>query len=80
MPRYVIKGKRPQIPHHCPKGYADLITKCWAHNPDERPDMVDVVKAIERLFEAERGMSKRGRGDIDDARSSVRPVPPLHPF
>lgn len=33
----MIEGKRPQIPQKTPQQLKDLIEKCWAQNPDERP-------------------------------------------
>ena len=96
VPRYVIKGKRPAIPHHCPKvrllplaraiqcvpltltgscnyqNFAELITRCWAHSPDDRPDMTDVVKLLENFFEDERGMKNVRQGDVYTARDRVR--------
>jgi hypothetical protein len=30
-------GLRPVIPDTTPKKYAELMQKCWAHDPDKRP-------------------------------------------
>ncbi len=43
---FVIQGKRLQIPDTCPQVLRDLISQCWAQNPEERPTMSEVVKKL----------------------------------
>lgn len=50
IPVFVIKGHRPSIPDDCPEGYADLIQRCWAADPQQRPEMSEVVQTLESLF------------------------------
>ena len=47
-PAQIIKkvvelGERPPIPSDCPPKLSNLIQKCWASDPKERPPMVQVV-------------------------------------
>jgi hypothetical protein len=37
LKRRVCAGDRPEIPGDCPEGLAELMRKCWAHNPGDRP-------------------------------------------
>lgn len=46
---FVIQGKRLPIPDTCPKVLQDLISQCWAQNPDDRPLMSEVVKKLSEL-------------------------------
>jgi serine/threonine protein kinase len=42
----VLKGERPSL-DGLSDGVKSLITRCWAHNPKERPMMSQVVKELE---------------------------------
>jgi serine/threonine protein kinase len=39
----IAKGIRPQIPKTVRAPYVELIKKCWATVPDERPDFKDIM-------------------------------------
>lgn len=43
---FVIQGKRLPIPDNCPQMLQDLISQCWAQNPEDRPTMAEVVKKL----------------------------------
>lgn len=43
----MIEGKRPQIPSKTPQPLKDLIEKCWAQNPDERPPFDYIYEQFE---------------------------------
>jgi len=45
----VLDGEREEIPTGCPGCYTDLMQKCWAQNPEERPDIDGVLQAISTL-------------------------------
>lgn len=55
----IVKGIRPEIPSDCNKRLKRLISDLWKHSPKDRPQFIDVVKALyvydEKLF-----------GDIND--------------
>jgi hypothetical protein len=42
------QGLRPEIPSFCPPEYAELMSECWADDPDERPSFAQILK---RLFQ-----------------------------
>jgi len=39
-------GKRPEISDNCPKGYRDLIQRCVAQKPSDRPNFNTIVKEL----------------------------------
>jgi len=44
-----IKGERPDleaIPPDCPEEFSNLMIRCWAHNPAERPSFPDIVESL----------------------------------
>jgi serine/threonine protein kinase len=63
IPRSVIKGKRPTIPNDCPETYAELMQDCWTHNAAERPEMSEVAKRLEEMFEAEAQLNRKYKED-----------------
>jgi len=42
----VAEGEREQIPTGCPDGYTELMQKCWAQNPQERPSIDGVLQEV----------------------------------
>ncbi|XP_015690062.2 serine/threonine-protein kinase STY13-like [Oryza brachyantha] len=54
---HVVKlGIRPDIPRCCPKSLADIMARCWDANPDNRPEMSEVVALLEKID------TSRGKG------------------
>lgn len=47
--RRVQKGKRPELPSHCPPELKALIERCWRHDPKERPKFGEICEELERL-------------------------------
>eukprot|EP00929_Paragymnodinium_shiwhaense_P067789 TRINITY_DN34085_c0_g1_i1.p1 TRINITY_DN34085_c0_g1~~TRINITY_DN34085_c0_g1_i1.p1 ORF type:complete len:341 (-),score=87.26 TRINITY_DN34085_c0_g1_i1:135-1157(-) len=50
--RLTVKGKRPDleaVPPDCPEKLSDLMISCWAHQPQERPDFKNILKALEDI-------------------------------
>ena len=47
----VNDGKRPTMPADIPPAFAELVSKCWATEPGERPTFADVVADIEVFTE-----------------------------
>lgn len=45
----VNSGGRPPSLQNCPKPLEELINRCWAHDPADRPDMSTVVKRLEQM-------------------------------
>jgi len=38
---------RPSIPFKCPAQWTDLIKKCWAQIPNDRPDFHDIIGILQ---------------------------------
>lgn len=47
----VLGGMRPEIPEECPAVYANLITACWADNPDDRPSFTEITEALRDMID-----------------------------
>jgi len=46
----VHSSQRPPLLRDCPKVIEDLMTKCWAEKPEERPSMKEVELKVEHIF------------------------------
>jgi Leu/Phe-tRNA-protein transferase len=46
------KGKRPDFTVHCSDDFKQLIEKCWAQNPEERPSFIKIRIQLERILES----------------------------
>ena len=42
----VLSGERPEIPDYVNPLWGELMKRCWAENPDDRPTMKEVVDTI----------------------------------
>ncbi|CAF3016149.1 unnamed protein product [Rotaria sp. Silwood2] len=47
----VLAGDRLKIPDSTPSVFRELIKKCWAQNPNDRPNSSDLVEIIEKLIQ-----------------------------
>lgn len=45
----VRQNLRPEIPRCCPSSVANIMRKCWDANPDNRPEMDEVVRLLEAI-------------------------------
>jgi hypothetical protein len=53
----VSAGVRPMLPNGCapaPAGYRELMERCWAGRPDNRPTFAQVVIELDALRQAAR--------------------------
>jgi serine/threonine protein kinase len=73
IPKYVVKGNRPSIPDHCPDAFSSLIAQCWAHNPQDRLAMTEVVTILEKLFEEEKALKGHHRDDSERGGKKAKP-------
>ena len=48
---FVLAGDRLEIPETTPALFGELITECWAHNPNDRPSSSHVIDIIEKCIE-----------------------------
>lgn len=53
------KQLRPSMPPQTPPPFVELITACWAHEPERRPGFPDIVRAIETLADMYRKQAKK---------------------
>ncbi|KAM0995639.1 hypothetical protein ACFX13_005796 [Malus domestica] len=51
----VRQNLRPEIPRCCPSTLASIMRKCWDANPDNRPEMEEVVKMLYAIDTSKRG-------------------------
>uniref|UniRef100_A0A6U4KGP8 Protein kinase domain-containing protein n=1 Tax=Phaeomonas parva TaxID=124430 RepID=A0A6U4KGP8_9STRA len=47
----VARRERLPIPAGAPPQYADLIARCWAHDPAERPQFSEVLGVLEEMLQ-----------------------------
>ena len=47
--RQVRDGERPTMPPTCPPMLASLIMRCWAHNPNSRPDFETICLELRHI-------------------------------
>jgi serine/threonine protein kinase len=80
IPQFVIEGKRLDKPEGIPENYWDLLTKCWAQNPEERPTFVQVLQIIESWGEdikyALRNEGDKKLGNVSETSSTSTPSVP----
>ncbi|CAB4479064.1 unnamed protein product [Rhizophagus irregularis] len=46
---YIINGNREEIKDDTPINYSNLYTECWKYEPDERPNMQEVVLILKSI-------------------------------
>eukprot|EP01114_Cavostelium_apophysatum_P014240 TRINITY_DN3642_c1_g2_i1.p1 TRINITY_DN3642_c1_g2~~TRINITY_DN3642_c1_g2_i1.p1 ORF type:complete len:755 (+),score=73.92 TRINITY_DN3642_c1_g2_i1:135-2399(+) len=46
----VIQGERLPIPESCERMFSELMKRCWAAEPDKRPDFGDIIKFFEEVL------------------------------
>jgi serine/threonine protein kinase len=44
---FSLQGLRPEIPASCPESLAEMIQRCWQHDPDDRPNVDDLLSQLE---------------------------------
>ena len=42
----ILKGERPQITDDTPELYAELMKRCWDHNPENRPTAKEIYNSL----------------------------------
>ena len=46
----ILKGERPQITDDTPEFYAELMKKCWDHNPENRPTAEEICECLVKYW------------------------------
>src|SRR6185369_14609172 len=47
------KGERPQITDDTPEFYAELMKRCWDHNPENRPTAEEINRCLLEYYNKE---------------------------
>src|SRR4030095_8910960 len=47
----ILKGERPQITDDTPEFYADLMKRCWDHNPENRPTANEIEVCLGKYYD-----------------------------
>ncbi|CAF3172147.1 unnamed protein product, partial [Rotaria sp. Silwood2] len=47
---FVLSGDRLEIPKITPSNFSMLIKKCWANDPNDRPDCSQLIEIIEECI------------------------------
>eukprot|EP00026_Physarum_polycephalum_P000670 Phypoly_transcript_00671.p1 GENE.Phypoly_transcript_00671~~Phypoly_transcript_00671.p1 ORF type:complete len:807 (+),score=131.97 Phypoly_transcript_00671:1680-4100(+) len=45
----IVAGYRPPIPADCPAPYKELMTRCWAIDPEQRPGWSEIVATLSTM-------------------------------
>eukprot|EP00727_Mastigamoeba_balamuthi_P011541 m51a1_g7009 putative protein kinase domain containing protein (994) ;mRNA; f:242612-247283 len=48
---FVVNKNRLPIPEDCPPDFAELISACWDHTPERRPDFSRVAETLARMLQ-----------------------------
>ena len=46
----LLEGKRMKPPNHCPQEICNVISRCWAKNPEERPDFSSLNETFSAIL------------------------------
>src|SRR6266513_2070933 len=55
----ILKGERPQITDDTPEFYAELMKRCWDHNPENRPTADEIRDCFYRYYQSNRTEEKK---------------------
>src|SRR5437588_5866483 len=50
----ILKGERPQITDDTPESYAELMERCWDHNPENRPTAKEIRGCFYEYYTVEK--------------------------
>ncbi|KAG0630068.1 hypothetical protein M758_1G151800 [Ceratodon purpureus] len=49
LPEMICAGHRPVIPDYCPDDLREMMMKCWAHSPEDRPTFKEIRQTLWNL-------------------------------
>lgn len=67
----VMTGERPKIPDGCLDGFSELIQKCWAQDPSQRPSFRDVKAKLSNIKQVVIETLRCNVVDVDERISST---------
>ena len=71
---YIKRGRRLPCPSHCPINIYTMLLNCWSHNPKERPDFIEMINQIEKLFNSEiKNKQLKVKLDIEYVNLPIKP-------
>jgi hypothetical protein len=50
--RVGLQGERPPVPADMPPAYAELMQRCWAQEPFNRPTCDEIVRDLKKILAA----------------------------
>ncbi|KAH3766111.1 serine/threonine-protein kinase STY46 [Pelomyxa schiedti] len=56
IPSMVLSGSRPQLPDDSPSKCQDIISKCWRHDPDSRPEFSSILRCLKDMNPQRKGI------------------------
>ncbi|CEG35837.1 tkl protein kinase [Plasmopara halstedii] len=72
---YVLSGFRPIMkPGRCNIKWAELMARCWSHNPSKRPSAAEIVSSLESIskIDAIAQSTKKVTGVVNSNRADYR--------
>lgn len=69
----VNRGERPPIPDDAPPEFVELLRRCWATLPEERPHGPEIVEHLEKILKTVHGAEEFHHEDGDD--DTPHPLP-----
>ena len=72
----ILKGERPQITDDTPEFYAELMKRCWDHNPENRPTAKEILDGLQEYYDYYRigGITEEKRKIIDLAEAKRQEI------
>ena len=63
----LLEGERMKPPNHCPQEICNIMSSCWAKNPEERPDF----SCLNETFSTILGLEPMSQGSefLDEIRN-----------
>ena len=55
----ILKGERPQITDDTPEFYANLMKRCWDHNPENRPTAWKIFECFWEYSSTNNGVKEK---------------------
>ena len=62
---YILEGKRPETTDDTPEFYAELMKRCWDHNPENRPTAKEIYNCLWEYYE------DYNKGDITEENKEI---------
>src|SRR5438067_8964095 len=64
----ILKGERPQITDDTPEFYAELMKRCWDHDPENRSTAKEIFDCFKEYYRYDRTKEKREIIELAEAK------------